>query len=179
MGKRSGAGHYNQTRRSWTCAKHKRACAYRLQQPHYVHLRLDTRVLEIELRPPVPIRDAASAFERFRGWLIRTVRPTWPNVRLEPHSTKPSGAHLHEQRWRLWIDQSNRRRLVLGFTSHLGGQRFYFQGAPHLLRLLRDLLFPVPDYSDLVAEPQWHPRDEDDPPPPGDDPPLLPYVQCS
>ena len=73
MRKRSGAGHYNQTRRSWTRAKHKRACAWRLQQPHYVHLRLDTKVLEIELRPPVPIRDAASAFERFRGWLIRTV----------------------------------------------------------------------------------------------------------
>ena len=177
MGKRSSAGHYNQTRRSWRRAKHKKACAWRLPHPHYVHLRLDACVLEIELRPPVPIRDAAAAFKRFRGWLIRTVRPTWPNVRLEPHSTKPPGAHLHDQPWRLWIDQSSCRGLVLGFTSHLGEQRFHFQGASQLLRQLRDVLFPVPDYGDSVADPQWNPRDEEDPP--DDDPPLLPYVHCS
>ena len=103
MGKCSGAGHYNQIRRSWRRSKYKKLCAWKLQHPHYVHLQLDACVLEIELRPPVPIRDAPAAFERFRGWLIHTVRPTWPNVHPELHSTKASSAHLHDQRWRLWI----------------------------------------------------------------------------
>ena len=153
MGKRSGARHYNQIRRSWRRSKYKKLCVWKLQHPHYVHLRLDACVLEIELTPPVPIRDASAAFERFRGWLIRTVRPTWPNVRLELHSTKAAGTHRHDQRWRLWIDQSNCGGLVLGFTSHQGEQRFHFQGASQLLRQLRDVLFPAPDYSNLVAAP--------------------------
>ena len=155
MGKRSGAGHYNQIRRSWRRSKYKKSCAWKLQQPHYVHLRLDVCVLEIELGPPVPIRDALAAFERFRGWLVRTAYPTWPNLRLELHSSKAAGTHLHDQRWRLWFDQSDCRGLVFGFTSHQGDQRFHFQGASHLLRRLREVLFLVPDYNDLVAAPQW------------------------
>ena len=61
--------------------------------------------------------------------------------------------------------------------SHQGNQRFHFHGAAHLLRQVRDVLFPVPDYNDLVAAPQWTSHDEEDPP--DDSSPLLPYVSCS
>ena len=174
MGKRSGAGHYNQIRPRWRRSKYKKSCAWKLQHAHYVHLRLDACVLEIELRPPVPISNAPAAFERFRGWLIHIACPTWPNMRLELHSSKAAGTH---QPWRLWFDQSYCWGLVFGFTSHQGNQRFHFQGATHLLRLPRNVLFPVPDYSDLVAATQWTSHDEEDPP--DDDPPLLLYVNCS
>ena len=125
----------------------------------------------------MPISSAPAAFERFRGWLIRRARPTWPNMRLELHSSKAAGTHLHDQQWRLWFDQSNFQGLVLGFTSHQRNQRFHFQWATQLLRQPRDVLFPVPDYNDLVAAPRSTSRDEEDPL--DDDPPLLPYVNCS
>ena len=64
MGKGSSAGHYNQIRRRRMRSKHKKACAWKLQHPRYVPLRLDACVPKIELRPPVPMHDAAAAFER-------------------------------------------------------------------------------------------------------------------
>ena len=176
MGKRSNAGYYNQIRHRWRRSKYKKSCAWKLQHPQYVHLRLDVCVLEIEFRPLVPISNTPAAFERFRGWLVRTVRPSWPIVRLKLHSSKAPGTHLHNQRWK-WFDQSNLRGLVFGFTSHQGNQRFHFMGAVHLLRQLREVLFPVPGYKDLVVAPQWTSHDEEDPP--GDGPPLLPYLSCS
>ena len=127
----------------------------------------------------MPLRDVPSAQERFRGWLIRSIRPSWPNVRLELHSTKrPFGAHLHGQRWRLWFDQSTSQGRVFGFTSQQGVQRFHFQGAAHLLRRLRDTLFPFPDDNVLVEDPKWASHDNEEPPHGDARPPLLPFVPC-
>ena len=94
IGKRRAFIHYNQTQQSWGRSKHKRARAWRLQHPQYVHLPLDSHMVKMELQTLVPLHDVASAHERFSRRLIRFTRPLSPNVRRQLHSTKNIVAHL-------------------------------------------------------------------------------------
>ena len=41
---------------------------------------LDDLQLKAHLTPPMQEKHAATAFERFTGWLVRRVRPKWPAV---------------------------------------------------------------------------------------------------
>ena len=65
-----------------------------LESPSYTLGVLDDLQLQVHLTPPIQERDAATVFERFRGWLVRHLRPKWLAVSVVPMDReKPSGHH--------------------------------------------------------------------------------------
>ena len=65
-----------------------------LESPSYTLGVLDDLQLQVHLEPPVQEKHAATAFERFTGWLVRRLRPKWPAVVvLRMEQDKPAVYH--------------------------------------------------------------------------------------
>ena len=108
---------------------------------------LDDLRLQVHLAPPVQEKHAATAFERFRGWLVSRLRPKWPAaVVVRMDRDKPAGHH--------WT--SDLRRLQLGGTRApdpfssvpftifaTTQQRFVLRGKARVLREDGAKLFPT------------------------------------
>ena len=63
--------------------------------------------LELELPPPVARQYAETAFKCFRGWVLRTIRPHYPEAFFQPHMVKLGGRHFHPHLWRMCFHQSS------------------------------------------------------------------------
>ena len=150
---RSAVGYDNQRRRS-----HARA-APRLERqlapawPTYEYLARGPMYLELRLTLPVERRHAETAFERFPGWVLRTLRPHYPGASFQPHTLKPGGQHLHPCWWRLNMDHSGHGHAAGESTSRLGPQRFRFCAATKVIEQLLNRLRP-PILYDLVCGPR-------------------------
>ena len=150
---RSAAGYDNQRRRTHARAPSRLERQLAPARPTYEYLARGPMYLELRLTQPVEHRYAETAFERFRGWVLRTLRPHYPGASFQPHTVKLGGQHLHPRWWRLNVDPSGHGHAAVEFTSHLGPQRFRFCAAAKVMEQLLDRLRPPIPY-DLVCGPR-------------------------
>ena len=98
----------------------------------YEYLAWGPMYLELRLTPPVELRYAEMAFGRFRGWVLRTLRPHYPGASFQPHTLKPGGQHLHSQWRRLNMHHSGHGHAAVEFTSISAHSDFAFARPPRL-----------------------------------------------
>ena len=166
---RLAVGYNNQRRRSPAQAAARLERQLAPARPTYEYLARGPMCLELRLTPPVERQHAETAFECFRGWVLRTLRPHYPGASFHPHTVKPGGQHLHPRWWRLNMDHSGHGHAAVECTSHLGPQHFRFCAATKAIEQLLDRLRPPIPY-DLVCGPRrgeapsLGPDDDQEPP---------------
>ena len=103
---------------------------------------LDDLYLQIHLAPRVHEKHAATSFERFRGWLVRHLRPKWLAVVVVwMDRDKPPGHHSTSDLLRLQLGSTRAPDLFLSVTFTIftiTHQRFVLRGkARVILRRLK------------------------------------------
>ena len=87
---------------------------------------LTTRYLDIELESQVRPTLVATAFERFREWMLSTMQRAWHAARAKVYKEdKGPSTHLSNQYWCMYWDASDWDFLTFSITSHCGWQRFH------------------------------------------------------
>ena len=166
----SAAGYNNQRRRSHARAVSRLARQLAPARPTYKYLARSPVYLEPRLMPLVERRHAETAFDRFQGWVLRTLQPYYPGASFQPHTVKLGGQHLHPRWWRLNMDHSGHGHAAVEFTSHLGPQRFRFCAATKVIEQLLDRLRPPIPYDPVCGPrhgeaPSRGPDDDQEMPP--------------
>ena len=120
-----------------------------LESPSYTLGVLDDLQLQVHLAPPVQEKHAAMAFERFRGWLMRSLRPKskWPAaVVVRKDRDKPAGHHWTSDLWRLQLGGTRAPDPFLSVTFTIFAttqQRFVLRGKARVIREVGAQLFPT------------------------------------
>ena len=117
-----------------------------LASPSYTLGTMDDLQLQVYLAPLVPEKHSATAFERFRGRLVRCLRAKWlaaTVVRVD--RDKPQGHHWASDLWRLQLGGTRCPDPFLSVTSSMFAttqQRPILRGKIRVIGEVREQLFP-------------------------------------